>query len=481
MKTESIGTVGIYIRVSTEEQVNEGYSISAQRERLKAFCAAQGWEDYKFYVDEGISGRNTKRPQFKKIMDDVKAGHIRVLLVYRLDRLTRSVRDLHNILDKLDKHQCVFRSATEIYDTSSAMGRMFITIVAAIAEWESANLGERVSMGQLEKARQGEWSAQAPYGFYKDENDKLKIDDVQIKAVKLMIQKVQEGMSFRQLSIYMESTEFRPKRAYKWHIRTLMDMLQNPALYGAMFFKGHIYENTHEGIMTKDEFETLQKMISSRQNYKTRNVSSHFVYQMKIVCPDCGRRCSSERSVWTRKTDGVTEVRNVYRCQACALNKPGVTAFNVREINLDEALIDYMNNLVLTPSKKQEDTVDESDELKKELRRIENQRGKYQRAWATDLITDEEFKIRMDESRIRMDELQLELKNTKSVDHDIIDVERYKEIAQNFSINFENMTQEERRNFVQMFVESAHIEVLERTKSKGFRNQRIKIYDVQFY
>lgn len=474
-------TVGIYIRVSTEEQVNEGYSISAQRERLKAFCVAQGWDDYKFYVDEGISGRNTKRPQFKKLMDDIKAGNIRVLLVYRLDRLTRSVRDLHNILDKLDKYQCVFRSATEIYDTSSAMGRMFITIVAAIAEWESANLGERVSMGQLEKARQGEWSAQAPYGFYKDENDKLKIDDVQIKAIRLMIQKVREGMSFRQLAIYMESTEHRPKRAYKWHIRTLMDLMQNPALYGAMYFKGNIYENTHKGIMTKDEFDTLQKMISSRQNYKTRNVTSHFVYQMKLVCPDCGNRCSSERSVWTRKTDKVTEERNVYRCQACALNQPGVTPFSVREMTLDAALIEYMSSLILIPSKNQEETEVESEGLKQELRRIENQRGKYQRAWATDLITDEEFKIRMDESRMRMDELQIELKNSKSVDHDEVDVERYKEIAKNFSVNFENLNQEERRSFVQMFIESAQIEILERTKSKGFRNQRIKISDVQFY
>lgn len=474
-------TVGIYIRVSTEEQANEGYSISAQRERLKAFCVAQGWDEHKFYVDEGISGRNTKRPQFKKLMKDVKDGHIKILLVYRLDRLTRSVRDLHNILDELDKYQCVFRSATEIYDTSTAMGRMFITIVAAIAEWESANLGERVSMGQLEKARQGEWLAQAPYGFYKDENDKLKIDEEKIKAIKLMIQKVQEGTSFRQLSIYMDSTEHKPKRGYKWHIRTLMDLMKNPALYGAMYFKGKIYENTHEGIMTKSEFDTLQKMITSRQNQKTRNVSSHFVYQMKVVCPDCGSRCSSERSVWTRKTDNETMVKNAYRCQVCALNHKDRTAFNVREVKLDEALIEYMADFILVPSEKKENLADESVGLKKELQQLENQRSKYQRAWAVDLITDEEFKTRMDESRIRVEELQLELKNTKSADHNDVDIERYREVARKFNVSFEKLNQKERRDFVQMFVESIEIEILERTKAKGFRNQRIRISDVRFY
>ncbi|MFD1204004.1 recombinase family protein [Sporosarcina contaminans] len=474
-------TVGIYIRVSTEEQANEGYSISAQREKLKAFCVAQGWDEYKFYVDEGISGRNTKRPQFKKLMKDIKDGHIKTLLVYRLDRLTRSVRDLHNILDKLEEHQCVFRSATEIYDTSTAMGRMFITIVAAIAEWESANLGERVSMGQLEKARQGEWMAQAPYGFYKDENDRLQIDKEKIKAVKLMIKKIREGMSFRQLSIYMDSTPFKPKRAYKWHIATLMELMQNPALYGAMYYKGEIYENTHEGIMTKEEFDSLQKMISSRQNQKKRNVSSHFIYQTKIVCPDCGNRCTSERVVWTRKKDNETMVSNSYRCQVCALNHRDRTAFSVREVIIDEALIEYMSSLILEPSEQKADNNDGNKELKQELRNIENQRSKYQRAWASDLMTDEEFKTRMDETRLRLDELQKELQINENTGATAIDIERYKEIAQNFNENFESLSQEERRSFVQSFIESVKIEIIERTKARGHRNQRIKIADVTFY
>lgn len=148
------------------------------------------------------------------------------------------------------------------------MGKMFITIIAAIAEWESANLGERVTMGQVEKARQGEWAAQPPYGFYKDENHKLHIHEEEIKAVKLMIKKIREGMSFRQLSIYMDASKYMPKRGYKWHIGTLLTLLHNPALYGAMYWKGNVYENTHEGIMTKDEFNQLQEIITSRQNYK---------------------------------------------------------------------------------------------------------------------------------------------------------------------------------------------------------------------
>lgn len=181
--------IGLYIRVSTEEQNVEGYSISGQRERLKAFCVAQSWETIKFYVDEGISGRSTERPALKKMMKDIENGLIDVLLVYRL---TRSVRDLHDILDFLEKHNCQFRSATEVYDTSTAMGRIFITIVAAIAEWESANLGERVRLGQIEKARQGEWSAPSPYGFRKNNQKRLEINPKETEDVKLMVLKVKE-------------------------------------------------------------------------------------------------------------------------------------------------------------------------------------------------------------------------------------------------------------------------------------------------
>ena len=475
-------TVGIYIRVSTEEQANEGYSISAQRERLKAFCLAQNWHEYKFYVDEGISGRDTKRPQLKKMMEDIRVGHIKVLLVYRLDRLTRSVRDLHRILDELEKYSCTFRSATEFYDTSTAMGKMFITIIAAIAEWESANLGERVTMGQVEKARQGEWAAQPPYGFFKDDKHKLQIHKEEINAVKLMVKKIREGMSFRQLAFYMDSTQYKPKRGYKWHVRTLLSLMHNPALYGAMYWKEQIYENTHQGIMTKEEFNQLQKIISSRQNYKSRNVSSHFVYQTKLICPDCGSRCTSERYTWKRKSDNVVEVRNSYRCQVCALNNPKITPFSVREVKVDEALIEYMVNFTVVPSEAVE--LNENDSLldiKNNLRKIENQREKYQRAWANDLITDDEFKVRMDESRLQFDSLQNELKNIEGEKYDVVDIERYKEITKSFNDNYLNLTQEERRTFIQTFIESVKVEIVEHTKGKGYRNQKIRIADVSFY
>src|SRR5690606_20802886 len=144
-------TVGIYIRVSTREQVLEGYSIDAQKENLTNYCKSQGWKDYQFYVDEGISAKDTKRPQLQKLLADIEDGQIKMILVYRLDRFTRSVTDLYQMLDMIDKHGCSFKSATEIYDTSSAMGRMFIGLVALLAQWERENMGERIEVALVER------------------------------------------------------------------------------------------------------------------------------------------------------------------------------------------------------------------------------------------------------------------------------------------------------------------------------------------
>ncbi|WP_429999877.1 recombinase family protein [Metabacillus fastidiosus] len=145
----------LYIRVSTEEQAKEGYSIRAQTERLKAYCVSQEWEVVDFYIDDGISAKDMNRPNLKRMIKHIEQGLIDCVLVYKLDRLTRSILDLYKLLEIFDKHNCKFKSSTEVYDTTSAIGRMFITLVAALAQFERENLSERVRMGMEQKAREG--------------------------------------------------------------------------------------------------------------------------------------------------------------------------------------------------------------------------------------------------------------------------------------------------------------------------------------
>lgn len=468
-------TVGIYIRVSTEEQVKEGYSISAQRQRLQAYCFAQGWEEFKFYVDEGISAKTADRPQLKKLLKHIREGSIDTLLVYKLDRLTRSVSDLNTILNELKEYGAVFRSATEVFDTSSATGRLFIQIVGSMAQWESDNLGERVRVGMMEKARQGYWSAQAPYGFKKVDK-KLVVVEEQKEVLLDAMEKIRQGYSIRKVSNYLTNKGVKPKRGYKWHLRTILDLMQNPAMYGAMRWGEEIFENTHEPIISKEDFDSLQRLITSRQNQKKRDVKTPFIYQMKLVCPVCSSHLSSERIIWDRKTTKETMVRNHYRCQVCALN--GRTpAFRVSEENVNIALTNYIKNYSFEYEPKT-DEENKEDKILRNIAAVENRRSKYQRAWASDLMTDDEFTKLMKETKDILAEYEKEIK--KETNDYKADPAEIKGVIQSFELNWNYLNQEDRKEFIQSFVSKINLERTAGTLGKGYRNHVYEINNIDF-
>lgn len=463
-------TVAIYIRVSTEEQVREGFSISAQREKLKAFCQVHDWQDYKFYVDEGISAKDTDRPQLKQMLEHIEQGLINTVLVYRLDRLTRSVVDLYKLLDVFEKYNCTFKSATEVYDTSSAIGRLFITLVAAMAQWERENLAERVRMGQIEKARQGKYSPKAPFGFDKVD-EKLVINEDEKIIIIDMIEKVKKGYSIRQLSEFMNSSGINPIRGYQWHIASILAILKNPVLYGSFRWKDDLIENSHKGIISKEEFDQLQKILYNRQNFKKRETNSIFIYQMKLVCPNCGNRLSCERKTYFRKTAKQEAESIHYRCQACSLNKR--KAISVSEKKLEKAFLIYMKNFSIDHVPEMpDDTKNDYDQLTKKLLLIERQREKFQKAWSRDLMTDEEFTNRMNETKVMYDELKSKIENIQPPQSNEVDNERVLDIINNFNLNWSFLDLVEKKQFLNTFVES-----IEFTKE----NREVTVSNVHFF
>jgi DNA invertase Pin-like site-specific DNA recombinase len=158
-----------YTRVSTEEQAKEGISLANQTECIKALCVAKGWELMEIICDEGKSAKDLNRNGIQKLMANVKAGKFDILVVYRLDRLTRSVRDLGYIVqDVLEKHNVALSSIQDSFDTSTASGKLILNVLGSIAQWEREIIGERTRDGLRYKKSRLEHYGPIPYGFELD-------------------------------------------------------------------------------------------------------------------------------------------------------------------------------------------------------------------------------------------------------------------------------------------------------------------------
>jgi DNA invertase Pin-like site-specific DNA recombinase len=469
-------TIGLYVRVSSQEQAQEGYSIPAQKERLMAYCAAQGWTDFKFYIDEGVSAKDMNRPELQRLLEDVKKEKISMILVYRLDRFTRRVKDLYGMLETLEKYKCAFKSATEMYDTSNAMGRMFIGLVALLAQWETENLSERVKMALEEKVSGGERVGNIPYGFNLSENGNLIKNENESKVVEDMIEKFKGGMSANAISEYLNKVN----NDRVWHPQGVLRVLRNPALYGATRWNDQVYENTHEGYVTKREFLKIQQMLDDRTLHHNREVEGTYLFQGILVCPNCQHIMTVNRYN-RKKKDGTEHWNWCYKCQWCY--KEGRKMLTIGEYRFEDALYEYMKNFEI-PNEYVE-LVEEKDEhslLLDQLQQIERKRGKFQRAWAADLMSDEEFEKMMDETRDIYEELKKKIAEYKAPV--AIDVNALKNIVFTFNQSFSFLTQEEKRMFISQFIRKIEFKLVQQPP-KDKRNKKGKdlvvLTNVKFY
>ncbi|MFD2370849.1 recombinase family protein [Brevibacillus sp. GCM10020057] len=291
----------VYIRVSTEDQAREGFSIPAQREKLLAYAHSQDWTVTRLYVDEGVSAKDMNRPQLARLLADVRSGGIDVVLVYRLDRLTRSVLDLYQLLQEFERCGVRFKSCTEVYDTTTAMGRLFITLVAALAQWERENLAERVKLGmeQMVKERKRP-GGPAPYG-YNLRDGALAIVPEEAAAVRMMFEQYASGETPRKIAEQANCLGARGKNGAPWSASAVLRLLKNPVYYGALRWnyadaeqKPHpqkdwlLQKSAHPAIIDEQLFTAVKQKMEQRSTRHPRVLSSPFLFSGLLYCSSCG-------------------------------------------------------------------------------------------------------------------------------------------------------------------------------------------------
>ena len=248
------GKVAIYIRVSTEEQAKEGISLAAQKDRCTKFCEAKGWEVVQVYEDAGYSAGTINRPAFKRLLEAITKGEFSILLVYKIDRFSRNLKDLINLLDDLKEQGVNFTSVTEPQiDTTTAMGEAFFQIIGVFAQLERGMVKERVELAFDKKISDGEYLNRAPMGYWYDDH-KLVVNEDEAEIVREIFAMWAAGVHYREIA-----------EKFEIPISTLYTLMRNPTYIGKIKYKGDLYDGNHPLIIDEGLFHQVNTMIGGEE------------------------------------------------------------------------------------------------------------------------------------------------------------------------------------------------------------------------
>ena len=271
----------IYIRVSTDAQAEEGYSIDAQKEQLTAYCVSRGIKKYEYYIDGGWSGSNINRPEMQRLIKDVKNKKVSHCIVFKLDRLSRSQKDtLYLIEDVFNPYDVAFVSLNETMDTSTPMGRLMIGILSAFAQLERENIRLRTRMGMKERIKAGYWpgGGNIPYGYDYDSASGVIVPNDNAEKVKKMYQLYIDGYSAQKIADML---------GLKYD-KLVIQILKRKSNYGMIEWKGEEFKGLHEPIITKDTYDIAMRVMQNRSLNNTTD--SKFLLTGLIYCGTCGAK-----------------------------------------------------------------------------------------------------------------------------------------------------------------------------------------------
>lgn len=268
----------IYVRVSTEEQAAEGYSIDAQKLILEDYCIAEGWDVAGIYQDDGYSGRNTKRPAYRRMMMEIDSWDL--ILVIKMDRIHRNSRNFMNMMEELNKKGKMFVSSSEALDTTNALGRFVVDMIQRIAQLESEQIGERTYVGMREKAETLEESESykrtmgfnPPFGYTINEGS-LKSVPAELDVVRKIFNDYMSGMTMDAICFDLNRSGDLTRKGNAWNKFNLRNILHNPVYAGYMRWEELLIKHDAETVLSPEEFNNIQELMASKvRDPSKRNV-----------------------------------------------------------------------------------------------------------------------------------------------------------------------------------------------------------------
>ena len=363
---------GLYMRVSTEDQAREGFSLPEQKERLESFCKFKGYEIIDYYQDAGISAKTgNHRPEFERLKDDIKAKRINTIVALKLDRITRSIYDWENLMTFLDENDAYLDCVNDEINTTSANGKMISRLLMSVSQNEIERTSERTKVGLAGAIKCGHIPHIAPLG-YKHEDKKLVIDYATKDVIVRIFDLYYNGYSYQKISNLFNEEKVLGKD--NWRDSTIQTILENE-IYKGDFIHGKrtknptYYEDVVEPIISKEMWADCQ--VQKNKNSRSYQRTLTYLYLQKLKCPKCNRILGGKA---TTKKNGKTYF--YYHCNDCKVQFKENVINEYFEQFIDELTeYDSVVNQFFLPMIKQK-----FDEPKEQLEKeINNQKNKLER------------------------------------------------------------------------------------------------------
>lgn len=401
---------GLYMRVSTEDQAREGFSLPEQKERLEAYCKFKGFVIKDYYTDAGISAKTGNyRPEFERLKEDIKSKKINTIIALKQDRITRSIFDWEELMRFLEENDAYLDCVNDDINTTNANGKMVSRILMSVSQQEIERTSERTKVGLAGAIKQGHIPHQAPLG-YKHENKKLVIDHLTKDVVIRIFKLYHKGMSYQKISTLFNKEQVLGKT--NWRDSSIVAILENE-IYKGDFVHGKrtkhptYYENVVEPIVSKEMWEECQ--VQKKKNSKSYQRTLTYLFLQKLRCPKCNRILGGKA---TQKKNG--NIYYYYYCHDCKIN--------FKESLVEEYFNDFVNELVeydsvvnqfFLPMIKQK--FDEpQEELKKDINKQKDKLERIKRAYINGVFNLEEYNDERKLVESSLEKLQNELDEATS-------------------------------------------------------------------
>ncbi|MDB8552870.1 recombinase family protein [Turicibacter sanguinis] len=433
--------VGLYARVSTDEQAKEGYSIGAQCKKLQQYAELNDWDGV-LYIDDGYSAKDLNRPQARQLFKDIEAKKIDTVVVYKLDRLTRNVKNLYELMDLFDKNDCKLISLTESLDTSSASGRFFITMLGAMAQWERETIGERTFVGMKEAIKAGKVNGRTPFGYRKVDG-KFTIHEQEAEIVRTIFDKYNRGIGVDTIIKDFQKDGLVPIDK-PWDATKVFRILESRAYIGdfvVTFRDGEV--NINKGvfppIVSNELFNSANEMLQRKKRLHVRAKGTARLFSGVLTCSKCGGDIFGENPNGLRY-----KCKNKFKLDGCSCG-------TFKEEELEREFLKYMridfdsmNDSTVGATKNTPTT--SKIKLAKELDRIKSIKLKNHTAFENDLISLEDYKKRIQE----LNEQELEITELMGKLSDIPKIFALKD--KDFELMWNSLDRSDKRNMVLKYI-----------------------------